>query len=110
MSRDARSTKPRASAWRRRRHLAGAALAVWYLLTPPINEVKKDTFVTDVKAPFGKWTVYRSFPTEQACKNAEKALKTIDQQDGPEGSQIAAGLIARNSATCLSSEDPRATK
>lgn len=93
-----------------RHHLAGIALAVWYLLTPPINEVKKDTFVTDVKAPFGKWTVYRSFPTEEACKIAEKALKSIDQQNGPEGSQIAAGLIARNSGICLSSDDPRANK
>ncbi len=84
--------------------------ALWYLLTPPIDEVKKGTFVTDTKAPFGKWTVYRSFPTEQACQNAEKAIKSIDSQDGPEGTQIHAGLVARNSAFCLSSEDPRSGK
>ncbi len=49
-------------------HAATLALAVWYLMTPPLPHLKPPTVHKDSDAALRGWKMVKSFPSQKECE------------------------------------------
>jgi hypothetical protein len=52
----------------RLRYTAALALAVWYLMRPPLPHLNPHAFHADTAARLARWIIVGTFPTQKECE------------------------------------------
>lgn len=95
------------------RYHAVLALAVWYLMTPPVIRVPRSASRVNPAAHLKYWRIRGSYASLSACDDAGRALLKIakaNPDNMPESvadlSSDVMGQVMQN-MVCISSDDPR---